>query len=54
MKYVVYAKLLGTYMPEKRASVGDCIIEKSYIQYEIDDDRPEIPVRSKSGEFHCL
>src|SRR3989338_8959608 len=54
MKYYIYAKFLGSYMPEKRARIGDCIILKSYDQYHIDDDRPEIPVRSKDLEFHCL
>jgi len=54
MKYQVCAKILGSYMPEKRSKIGDCIILKSYDQYHIDDDRPEIPTRSKDSEFHCL
>lgn len=54
MKYLVIAKILGSYMPEKRAKIGDCIIAKSYDQYHLDDDRPAIPVRSKDTEFHCL
>lgn len=54
MKCLVYAKILGTYMPEKKSRIGDCIIEKSYEQYHFEDDRPCIPVRSKSTEFHCL
>lgn len=41
-------------MPEKKAKIGDCLVLKSYDQYHIDDDRPEIPVRSKDSEFHCL
>jgi len=54
MKYLVYAKILGTYMPEKKSRIGDCIVEKSYEQYHFEDDRPCIPVRSKDTEFHCL
>lgn len=54
MKYHVRAKFLGSYMPGKRARIGDCVILKSYDQYHIDDDRPEIPTRSKDFEFHCL
>src|SRR3989344_3775973 len=54
MRYQVYAKFLGTYMPEKRAKIGDCVIVKSYEQYRIDDDRPEIPTRSTDSEFHIL
>ena len=41
-------------MPKKTAKIGDCKILKSYDQYHFDDDRPEIPVRSKDTEFHCL
>jgi len=54
MKYYIYAKFLGTYMPSKKVRLGDCIILKSYDQYHLDDDRPVVPVRSKSSEFHCL
>jgi hypothetical protein len=54
MKYHVVAKFLGTYMPSNKAKIGDCVISKSYDQYHIDDDRPEIPTRSKDTEFHCL
>lgn len=54
MKYHVVAKFLGTYMPSNKAKIGDCVISKSYDQYRIDDDRPEIPTRSKDTEFHCL
>jgi hypothetical protein len=54
MKYHIYAKFLGSYMPKKIAKIGDCKILKSYDQYHFDDDRPEIPVRSKDTEFHYL
>lgn len=54
MKYYIYAKILGSYMPEKRARIGECTILKSYNQYHWDDDRPVIPIRSKDSEFHCL
>ena len=54
MKYRIYAKFLGSYMPAKKAKIGECIILKSYDQYHIDDDRPETPTRSKDTEFHCL
>ena len=54
MKYTIFAKFLGTYMPEKKAKIGSCIILKSYDQYHLEDDRPAIPTRSKSSEFHSL
>jgi len=54
MKYHVIAKFLGTYMPSNKAKIGGCVILKSYDQYHIDDDRPEIPTRSKDSEIHCL
>ncbi len=54
MKYYSFAKLLGTYMPEKKATIGNCTILKSYDQYYLEDDRPAIPTRSKSFEFHSL
>ncbi|MCX6789575.1 MAG: hypothetical protein NTZ42_03130 [Candidatus Gribaldobacteria bacterium] len=54
MKYNVYAKFLGSYMPNKKVRLGGCTILKSYDQYHLDDDRPVIPVRSKDTEFHCL
>lgn len=54
MKYQVYAKFLGSYMPEKKSKIGECTILKSYDQYYLDDDRPVIPIRSKGAEFHCL
>ena len=54
MKYHIYAKFLGTYMPNRKVRLGECTILKSYDQYHLDDDRPVIPVRSKDSEFHCL
>ncbi len=52
IEYHVYAKFLGTYMPEKSVKIGDCIISKECIFF--DDDRMTIPVRDKSSEFHLL
>ncbi len=54
MKYKIIAKFLGTYLPEKKTRIGDCVVYKSYDQYHLEDDRPVIPVRSKSLEFHGL
>ncbi len=54
MKYYIFAKFLGTYMPEKKATIGNCTILKSYDQYYLEDDRPAIPTRSKSFEFHQI
>jgi len=54
MKYVVIAKFLGSYLPNIQTSIGSCVIKKSYRGYDIDDDRPILPVRSKDSEYHCL
>lgn len=56
MKYIVYAKFLGAYMPENKATINNCVILKNPNQYYLylDDDRPIIPVGSKNDEFHCI
>ena len=52
IEYHIYAKFLGTYMPEKSVKIGDCTISKECNFF--DDDRMTIPVRDKSSEFHLL
>lgn len=52
IEYSIYAKFLGTYMPEKSVEIGDCVISKEYIFFN--DDRMIIPIRDKSSEFHLL
>lgn len=49
MKYFVYAKILGSYLPENKIKIGECTIKKNLFQS--DDDRPTIPLRSKDLEF---
>lgn len=45
MKYYVYAKILGPFLPEKKVRIGDCIIEKQKSSYLLDpEDRVKIPV----------
>lgn len=52
MKFYVCAKILGNFLPAKPIKIGDCKIEKSH--NSIDDERPQIPIRDKSSEFHIL
>ncbi|MDD3191027.1 MAG: hypothetical protein PHI66_05065 [Candidatus Pacebacteria bacterium] len=54
MKYTILAKFIGSYMPENKIKIGECIIFKSYKQYDLEDNRTVVPIRSKSSEFHCL
>lgn len=52
MKYYIYAKFIGSLMPETKLSINNCLIYKCNLRVE--DDRPNIPVRIKESESHCM
>src|SRR3989344_1026106 len=53
-KYFIYAKILGNFLPEKTLKIGNCTIKKDNYANDIELDHSEIPVRSRSMEFHVL
>ncbi len=45
MKYLVYAKILGSFLPTKRKKIEDCVIEKHLNPYFLtNSNKPEIPI----------
>ncbi len=53
-KYIIYAKILGNFLPENIFIIGNCTIKKDLNATDTELDIPEIPVRMKSTEFHIL
>jgi len=54
MKYYIYAKILGTFLPTKSLTINDCKIKKGYPNEHKPYDRPEIPVRDDGMMHHTL
>ncbi|QQR60842.1 hypothetical protein IPH19_05580 [Candidatus Uhrbacteria bacterium] len=51
-KYIVYAKILGDFLPERKVKIGECHIEKTTAFLE--RDLPEIPIIEKRSASHSL